>query len=199
MDKLGHYFNARLASLLLADTASWIGFRENPSQWIGAIMSWLLYLQIEIFDGQFEQWGFSLGDLAANTAGAFMPLLSTRYPVIQKFTLKLSYSPSEIQQQKYVVEDYAGMTFWLTSNPQNFLPRSFDSFWPDFLNIALGYSISKKTYGDIELYLGLDYDLTKIEVRSPFWRRVLYYLNYIHLPAPAIKISPQKQLYLLYY
>lgn len=199
MDKLGHFYNTRLLSLLLSDTAAWIGFANSTSQWIGAVMSWLFYLQIEIYDGQFEQWGFSLGDLAANTAGAFMPLLQQHSRFLQKFTLKWSYFPSEIQQQKYVVEDYAGMTFWLTTNPQEFLPRFFDPFWPDFLNVALGYSVTKKTLGDIELFFGLDYDLTKIATHSLFWNRVLFYLNFLHLPAPAIRFRPTQQFFLLYY
>ena len=199
MDKFGHYYNARLLSLLLSDIALWIGFEENPAQWIGAVSSWLLYLQIELFDAQFEQWGFSLGDLAANTAGAFMPIWSSRSSLIQNFTLKWSYAPAQLEQQKYMVEDYAGMTFWLTTNPQHLLPDFFDDFWPDFLNLALGYSITQKAYGEIELYIGLDYDLTKIQTNSLFWNRVLYYLNFIHLPAPAIKIRPVTDYYLFCY
>lgn len=187
-----------MLALFMSDTASWIGFEENSSLWIGAVASWLFYLQIEIFDGQFEQWGFSLGDLAANTAGALMPVLSSHLPFLQKFSLKLSYAPKEIQLQQYMIEDYAGMTYWLTSNPQDFF-RFMEPVWPDFLNLAFGYSITQKAHGDIELYVSLDYDLTTIQTRSFFWNRVLYYLNFIHLPAPAIKIQPVPKYYLFYY
>jgi hypothetical protein len=198
MDKFGHFYSTRLLSLFLSDTAQWIGFEKNAAQWIGAVASWLFYLQIEIFDGQFEQWGFSLGDLAANTAGAFMPIISARSPFLQKFTLKMSYAPREIQLQQHMVEDYAGMTYWLTSNPQDFL-SVLDPLWPDFLNLAFGYSITQKAHGDIELYFSLDYDLTKIKARSSFWNRVLYYANFIHLPAPTIKFKPTTHYYLFYY
>ncbi len=200
MDKLGHYYNARLASLLLADAAYWVGFQRRQSRWIGAVTSWLLYLQIELFDSQFEQWGFSLGDLAANTAGAFMPLMSRRYPWLRNFTLKLSYKPSaEIDREHYMIEDYAGMTFWLCTHPRVLAPNVLDGVWPSFLNVAIGYSISQKTHGQVELYLGLDYDLTKIETKSPFVNRLIYYLNYIHFPAPAIKLAPTKEYYIFYH
>ncbi len=198
MDKLGHYYGARMLSLFLSDTAKWIGFDQHASHWIGAVASWLFYLQIEIFDGQFEQWGFSLGDFAANTAGAFMPLLSARSSFMQKFTLKMSYAPREIQFQQYMVEDYAGMTYWLASNPQDFF-HFIDPLWPDFLNLALGYSITQKAHGEVELYLSLDYDLTAIKTRSAFWNRILFYANFIHLPAPAIKLKPAMDYYLFYY
>ena len=200
MDKLGHYYNSRFASLLLSDTANWIGFNKNQSLWIGAFSSWLLFLQIELFDGQFEQWGFSLGDLAANTAGSFMPLLSERVPFFQNFQLKLSYHASaEIDRERFMVEDYAGMTFWLTTSPRQLLPEMLDRFWPDFLNFAFGYSVSQKTHGEVELYLGLDYDLSTIETKSPVINRLLGYLNYAHLPAPAIKIRPMTEYYFFYY
>jgi hypothetical protein len=199
MDKFGHYYSTRLLSLFLSDIANWVGFESNSSRWIGAVASWLFYLQIELFDSQFEQWGFSLGDLTANTAGAFMPVIQHHSPLLQKFQLKLSYLPTDLERQHYMVEDYAGMTFWLTSNPQKHLPRFFDPLWPDFLNLALGYSISQKTHGDIELFFSLDYDLTTIQTRSRFWNRVLYYINFIHLPAPTIKFKPNTKYYLYYY
>ncbi len=198
MDKFGHYYVTRTLSLFFSDTAQWIGFDESSSRWLGALTSWLFYLQIEIFDGQFEQWGFSLGDLTANTAGAFMPVLCHHVPALQNFTFKLSYAPKEIQLQQYMIEDYAGMTYWLTANPQNAFAW-IDPLWPNFLNLALGYSVTQKAHGEIELFLSLDYDLTALQTRSSFWNRVLYYLNFIHLPAPAIKFRPTTAYYLLYY
>ena len=200
IDKLGHYYNTRYASLLLADTAKWIGFQKKQSLWIGAITSWLLFLQIELFDSQFEEWGFSLGDLAANTAGAFTPILSDHYPVLQNFRLKLSYHISEeIDKERYVVEDYAGMTFWLTASPRLILPDVLDRFWPGFLNVAFGYGVSQKAHGEVELYLGLDYNLEKIRTKSALLNRMIYYMDYLHLPAPAIRIRPMKESYFLYY
>ncbi len=200
MDKFGHFYGSRFASLLLADAAQWVGFNHTQSRWIGALTSRLLYFQIEMFDGQFKQWGFSLGDLAANTAGAFMPVLSEHLPLMQKFKLKLSYHVSaEIEQEHYLIEDYAGMTFWLTSNPGDFMPESFKRIWPTFLNIAIGYGISKKAHGDVELFLGLDYDLRACRTTSMTLDRILAYMDYFHLPAPAMQTTPTREVHLFGY
>ena len=200
MDKFGHFYGSRFASLFLADAAQWVGFEHRQSRWIGALTSWLFYLQIELFDGQFEQWGFSLGDLAANTACAFMPLLSGRFHFLQKFKLKLSYRPSaEIEKNHYLIEDYAGMTFWLTANPRDFMPSLFDNVWPEFLNIAVGYGINKKAHGDVELYFGLDYDLRTCRTKSVITNRVITYLDYFHLPAPAMRTTPTGTFTLFYF
>lgn len=198
MDKLGHFYNTRLLSIMLSDLAYWVGYSELKNRWIGAFGSSLFYLQIELFDAQYEEWGFSLGDFFANTAGAFMPILAQKFPFMQKFTLKFSYLPSkEISNEPIFTEDYAGMTFWLSTNPSNFLP--IDSIWPEFLNIALGYGITQKAYGDIELYIAFDYDLQQIKTRHRFFQRVLYYLNFIHFPAPTIRLTPKFAFHLFYY
>ena len=198
MDKLGHYYSTRSLSLILSDVAQWTGFSEQQSMWIGAVASWLFYLEIELFDAQFEQWGFSLGDLAANSAGAFMPIIASKSTFVNRFALKLSYLPSQLDTQHYVIEDYAGMTFWLTTHPDSWFSHRLQ-WWPSFLNIALGYGITQKVYGDIELFIALDYDLTKIRTGNPFADRLLYYLNYIHFPAPALKFVPAASFHVLYF
>jgi len=199
MDKLGHYTNSRLLSLFLSDIASWVGYQKSTAQWIGAVTSWLLFLEIELYDGHYEEWGFSIGDLLANSAGAFMPLISQKVSWIEKFTLKLSYRPSNLESESYIVEDYAGMTFWLSANPRVVLPPAIENLWPSFLNLALGYGITDKTYGEIELFFALDYDLTVIHTRYYWIKRLLYYLNFLHLPAPAVRFSPAKAYHLLYF
>ncbi len=199
MDKLGHYYATRGLSLLLSDLALWVGYTKEQSAWIGAVASWLFYLEIEMFDAQFEQWGFSLGDLAANSAGAFMPVLALKHEFVNQFQLKLSYAPSELELEHYMIEDYGGMTFWFTTNPRSLLPKEWMYWWPPFLNIALGYGVTQKVYGDIEMYVALDYDLTKIRTGSRFADRLLYYLNYIHFPAPTLKFQPATSFHLLYF
>jgi len=200
IDKFGHFYNTRMVSLLMADAAEWIGFQKRPSMWIGACTAWLFYLQIELFDGQFEEWGFSIGDLLANTAGAFMPLARDKWPALNALQLKFSYHVSEeIDTEQFMVEDYAGMTFWLSANPRTLLPDAVDRFWPAFLNIAAGYGVSQKAHGEVELYLGFDYDLTAIKAKNPLLKRVIHYFNYLHLPAPAIRIRPSVKRYVLYF
>lgn len=200
LDKLGHAYNARILSQCFYDLGNWAGLSRSTSYWTGACLSSLLMLEIELYDSQFEDWGFSIGDFIANEIGAFLPLLTYKYPVAREFSFKLSYHPSsEISSENFFVEDYAGMTFWLSGSPYRLIPVTLRKFWPQFLNFALGYSISKKAHGQVELYLAFDYNLTKLVPNDGLVKTILKKLDYIHLPAPAIKLTPNGCSYLLYF
>lgn len=187
MDKFGHYYNARLLSLAFADAFEWIGLKEKSSTRWGALAGWLIMLQIELFDSRYREWGFSIGDMLANTAGAAVPLLSEK-SVINRFTLKWSYQPSG--GPSYWMDDYEAMTFWLCANPRDFLPPELRAFWPAFINLAVGYGITQKAYGEIEWSLALDYNPARLQPRHPALKKVLSYLNYLHLPAPTVRLKP---------
>lgn len=187
MDKFGHYYNARLLSHAFADAFQWIGVKEQSSSRLGALAGWLIMLEIELFDSRYREWGFSIGDLLANTAGAAAPLASEQ-SVINKFTLKWSYQPSG--GPSYWLDDYEAMTFWLCANPRDFLPQALQPFWPRFVNLAVGYGITQKAYGEIEWSLALDYNLASLQPRHPALKKVLAYLNYLHFPAPTLRLQP---------
>ena len=85
---------------------------------------------------------------------------------------------------------------------KNVLPHSLSSYWPSFLCVAVGYGardiVSAKPYG--VFFLGLDFDFTKIIPDDTAFLRMLgEALNYIHFPAPAVKISPNTVWYGLYF
>ena len=87
-----------------------------------------------------------------------------------------------------------------------------DSKIPDWLNVAVGYG-SENMFGGFEnewtagnetyrldnelyprykqYYLGLDIDLTRIKVKSPFLKSVLSILNIFKLPLPAFEVNSQ--------
>ena len=200
MDKLGHLYNARLVSKAMSDLGRWVGFTKNQSLWAGALISSAFYLEIELFDGQYDEWGFSIGDFLASELGAFLPMLNNRFPQVDYFTLKLSYHNSpEIDEEHYLIEDYAGMTFWLSTNVWRMMPKNLKKFWPPWLNLAFGYGVTKKAHGEIELYFALDYDLTKLRTGNPTMRKLLDYLNYIHLPAPTLQLRPVVKTHGLYF
>ncbi|RPI03315.1 MAG: DUF2279 domain-containing protein [Calditrichaeota bacterium] len=191
MDKFGHFYCARQLAFLMTETFNWIGLSNGCSSWLGAASSWLFMLEIELFDARFQEWGFSLGDLTANTAGVLLPVLKAHSPFLQKFTLKMSYHPTKQGiKNDYFIDDYAGMTFWLCANPRPLLPRFLRNWWPAFLNLSAGYGISEKTDGKIELYFGLDYDLLKLKTKQPALNKLIEFINYFHLPAPALRIQP---------
>lgn len=201
IDKLGHYYSARLLSEHIYSISRWIGFDENSSNLIGPILSSLLMLEIEVYDGFFKDWGFSLADFAANELGAFSPLIKQKIPFFKDFQLKFSYHSSKrIDQENAFINDYAGMTFWLSYNVQSILPASVQRYYPDWLNLALGYSVSQPTRGKVELYFALDINWMKIPIgHSPTATFIKKSLNNFHFPCFSLKLTPNKKFYPIYF
>lgn len=202
MDKLGHFYSSRLLAEQLFGIARWIGFSEPSSKLIGPIMSSLLMLEIEVYDGFFKEWGFSVADFTANELGAFSSLFEEKFPVLQNFQLKFSYHPShQPQREPTFIKDYAGMTFWLSANVHAVLPVPLKSAYPEWLNLALGYSVSKSARGQIELYLAPDINWIKMpwggDARTV--RFIKRALNYIHFPCFAWQLRPEQKFLPIYF
>ncbi len=201
IDKLGHYYSAKLLSEHIYKISRWIGFNENSSKLIGPILSSLLMLEIEIYDGFFKDWGFSLADFTANELGAFSPLIKEKIPFLNNFQLKLSYHPSNMfEQETTFIRDYSGMTFWLSYNLHTLMPESLKKYYPPWLNLALGYSVSKPTGGRAELYLSPDINWMKIPWgNSPALIFIKKTLNNFHVPCFTLKLFPDKKYYSFYF
>lgn len=200
VDKCGHLFSANLLSRCGAATARWMGFSPSESDWVGLALASLLMLEIEIYDGFFAEWGFSLGDMIANQIGAALPMVQRRSRLLEGLNVKLSYWPSgDPVYGRYPIEDYGGMTFWLCVDAHMLLPPGARDYWPDMLDLALGYGTTEKGGGRQELYLTLDVDLSKIPVRDPVLRAVAGALRDIHLPAPALQLRPHLVGHLCYF
>jgi len=215
MDKIGHLMHAYFASNLSAKAYRWAGMSVYKSIWYGALTSWLWMLQIEITDGFFEEWGFSYFDFAANTLGGGYAALQQRYPEkLGGIRFKMSYTVSEAhkkglysQTNQAMIDDYEGMTFWLTANIHDLLPSRWKEKYPRWLSpwgIAVGYSakdIANHIYlGRREVFIGLDFDLRKIPTgKSKFLKFVKDELNFIHLPLPAVRITPEGKWFMFYF
>jgi len=201
IDKLGHYYSAKLLSEQIYSLSRWIGFEESSSKWIGPIVSSLLMMEIEIYDGFFKDWGFSIADFTANELGAFSPLIREIIPFSENFQLKFSYhSSGHYNQEDTFIKDYAGMTFWLSYNVQSLLPASVKEYYPAWLNLAVGYGVSKPARGKVELYLSPDINWMKVpwgySSTAIFVKKML---NHFHFPCFALKLTPNKKFYPIYF
>jgi hypothetical protein len=210
VDKVGHFYAGMLTSYLGGKAMEWSGFREEKALWYGAGLGTLFELYVEIQDGFSTLWGFDRVDFAADVAGAMFPVAKYYVPFLQNVDMKFSYLPSNAEpprsgpfqnEKRLVVDDYEGQRFWLSFNVDNLLPSSLGSAWPDFLRIALGLGVRnlQSGNGELEWYLALDYDLTKLPGDSGFLKALKEGLNFVHLPSPAIRFSPSVILYGLYF
>lgn len=163
VDKVGHVYTAYLQGVLCYKGAKWTGLSEGQSILTGVICGTLFQTTIEVMDGFSAEWGFSVGDFAANTIGTGAFALQQKFWGEQRIILKESswarnYSNDPITSvsgnatssldrrannlfgsgffERYL-KDYNGQTYWASFNVHSFLPKS--NTFPKWLNVALGY------------------------------------------------------------
>ncbi len=207
MDKMGHFLSSYYLSRIVYSSYRWAGVKENRSIVVGTLLSYAFMLNIEILDGFSAEWGFSLGDLAANTAGCLLFMGQQFGWHEQRFVLKYSYHPSKYPQYnpdllgtnivQNLVKDYNGMSIWLSGNIHSFLPR--ESKFPKWLNIAVGYGVEGVGVNVPgfdryrQFYLSLDVDLTRIPTKSKTLKAFFTLLNLIKIPFPALEYNTKGQ------
>jgi len=225
-DKCGHTVTAYYVSRIGYSTYRWSGVREKPAAWFGGLLSFAYMLNIEILDGFSSQWGFSLGDLTANTLGCMAFVGQQLAWHEQRFSLKYSYHQTKYPPYRpdllgnnliqNMIKDYNGHSYWISGNISSFLAEG--TRFPKWLNIAAGYGAEGMTGGfgntaakdgqpvpDFQRYrkffLSLDADLTRIPTRSKVLKGIFTVLSFIKIPAPAIEFNTlgQVRVYGIYY
>jgi hypothetical protein len=214
MDKVGHVFSSYQLGSFGANALKWSGCNRKSQIIYGSTIGFAFLSTVEVFDGYSSEWGFSLGDIAANAGGTALfvsqELLWKEQRIVPKFsfhtTQYASARPnvlgSSISEQ--IIKDYNGQTYWLSANVYSFFTKSKIPKW---LNIAVGYGAEGMITGSDDLvntvffpdskrtrqfYLSLDVDLTKIKTKSNTLKTLFSLFNSIKIPAPTIEISQFK-------
>lgn len=214
MDKLGHTLTGYYLSRYGREALWTTGLNNTKSTLYGAGYAMMFQTTVEIFDGFSDGWGFSWGDMAANAIGAGFYTGQQLLWKEQRFTLKLSYSPSEYAQYRSallgrtwnerLLKDYNGQTYWLSGNISSFLPKK--SKFPKWINIAGGYGANGMLggYGNPteingqpipeferyrQFYFSLDVDFMKIPTRSKFLKTVFIALSFVKIPFPTLEFN----------
>ncbi len=228
VDKGGHFMSGIFLSQSVSETFAWVGFAPRTAAMLGAATSWGLLFEIEMRDAYFDQWGFSVPDFVANTAGVSVPLLHSLVPATQVVDFKFSWFPSSLYRDydarlaanrprtRYAIDDYEGMTFWMTLALNDVLRGRAEQLWPDWLGVALGYGATGMHGANVksrgrerefltlpdarpEIVLSLDTDARFLPGDGEIWSLFKEQLNWLHLPAPAIRLYPNLRFYLLYF
>ena len=217
MDKMGHFTTAYYLSKLSYNTLKWTGLNENKSILYGGGMGFMYLTVIEILDGFSSQWGFSPGDMTANTLGAGVFVGQQLAWKEQRIQLKWSYHQTKYAQfrpdllgrnlgQQWV-KDYNGQTYWLSANIKSFLKK--ESKFPAWLNLAIGYGAEGMTGASYnstsyngqtipsfkryrQFYLSGDIDISRIKTRSKTLHGILNALSFIKIPFPTLEFSQGK-------
>ena len=210
LDKMGHFLGGVFASDMFFHTLRWANVPEEKAHWYGAGFGTFIQLAIEVKDGYAPRWGFSKYDVLAGTVGSLFTVGQYYSGFLSDLDMKISYYPRsrryfEYNKNGHLIDDYINQNYWISWNVNNYLPEKLEKYWPDFLALAAGVGIDETTDGrgggNYEIYLALDYDLKAIlkNKQSRFWKTTKHLLNYIKLPAPAIRFSPTAKAYIFYF
>lgn len=225
VDKFGHAFGAYVESYIGYKLLRNAGVPKNKALLYGGTLGLVLQTPIEVYDGLYEGWGFSVPDMIANAAGSGIIIGQELLFDEQVAKFKFSFTPSPYYEQangylgdthlESLFLDYNAHTYWL-SVPINKL--AFKKTLPDWANIAVGYS-ANGMFGEFEnrryyrgtwlpetertrqYLLSLDIDWTRIKTDSKFLNTILKGMFFIKLPFPALEVNSKGQVkgHWLYY
>lgn len=209
MDKLGHFYSTYQISQLGTNALLSANVDKDKAYKWGGMIGFFALLPIEVMDGYSSEYGASWGDLIANFTGS--AFLTGQYVLWDevKVHAKYSFHPDRIAKHRpellghglheQMIKNYNGMTYWL----------SFDLYGighkgnriPKWLNLAIGYSAKEMISSNDgasrimgydpyrQYFIGLDIDLTYIPTESRFLKTLLYFVNMIRLPSPALEYN----------
>lgn len=146
MDKAGHAFTCYTEGVNGMQLMQWAGLPEKKALWAGGMVGMGVQTIVEMLDGRSSKWGFSWGDMAANTAGTFLGISQQYYWKEQRVQLRYSYHPESLRKIRpsmlgentlsALIKDYNAQTYWLSFQVKPFFP---ESRWPAWLQFSLGY------------------------------------------------------------
>jgi uncharacterized protein YfiM (DUF2279 family) len=213
MDKIGHSFTTYQIARIGYNTLRWTGMSEKKSMWTSTLTGWGYLAVIELMDGRSAGWGFSWGDMAANTAGSALFVSQQMLWKEQRVHLKFSFQPGGYAQYRpsllgstlpeQILKDYNGQTYWLSCSPARFTDEAV--LWPEWLQLSLGYGsrgmigghFNPPIYNDQgnlisfnrsrEYYLSLDIDLRAVKWKSKFMKSLTAWIGYTKFPLPGLR------------
>lgn len=208
VDKVGHFYSTYHFSGITHQLLKKTGMEERKSAfWSSAIGAGLL-LPVEVLDGFSPEFGFSYGDVIANLAGSGFFLGQHLLWQEQRIKPKFSFHQTSLAPQRPAVlgdglaeellKDYNGQTYWFSFDLHAiFAKKGF----PKWLNLAAGYGAQNMVFARHEensqagfsdfrqYYLGIDFDLSYIHTDKKWLKTLLFLLDTIRLPAPALEMS----------
>ncbi|OEK05317.1 DUF2279 domain-containing protein [Roseivirga misakiensis] len=219
VDKVGHTYSTYNLSRINYELLKKTKLSDRKAVFWSSAVSSLLLLPVEILDGFSPDFGFSYGDIIANTAGSGLFLGQQLLWNEQRIKLKWSFHQTSLAPLRpnllgdglaeELLKDYNGQTYWLSVDVHAFAK---ESKFPKWLNLAFGYggqdmvrardsqNLAAGFNNFRQYYFGIDFDLSYIQTDKKWLKVLLFIGDMIRLPAPAIELSQGKfKGHLLYY
>ena len=213
-DKLGHVYSSWALAHAAIAYGRWSGLSRRRAALLGVGASTIFHAQIEFFDGFSDAYGASRTDLLANATGSALAGVQHLYPdATDWFALKYAYHPSPYYEPDRAlgnaIQDYQGITFWLSLRPERVLPRRAAAYWPDWLALSVGHSgaglghpvsgVGGTPEHRRQLYVGPDLVVGELIDLPRSLRVVERVLSFVRLPLPALQVAPQARWHWAYF
>jgi YHS domain-containing protein len=225
VDKFGHMFGSYVYSYIGYHGLLKLGTTRKEALIFGSTLGFVLQFPIEIMDGIHEGYGFSWGDVIANSLGSALVFGQELLFNEQLVKYKFSYWESEYSKNSNgyygettmnrLFKDYNGHTYWFSMPLNKFV---FKKRLPEWFNVAVGYG-ANGMYGEFEnissyngvaipeteryrqYLLSLDVDWTKIKTNSGFLKVLFKGMTFVKLPFPALEYNSKGEFkgYWIYY
>jgi len=150
MDKVGHVWSTYNSSRLMMDAFDWAGYSKKQKLMYGGTVGFVYMLGIEVMDGFSSGWGFSSGDVLANTLGTGFAISQEALWNKQKVFIKYSYRESGLATfnpsllgknfSEKLLKDYNAQVYWVSFSPCSFIKAKHK--FPKWLAVAFGYGAS---------------------------------------------------------
>ena len=204
LDKFGHAYTAYNQSVFGIKAMKWAGLPHKKAVLYGSLAGIVFQTPIEILDGYSSAWGFSWGDMIANTVGAASAFTQFYFWDEAKIKWKYSFLRSGLASERpnvlgrglneQIIKDYNSHTYWLSFDANSFISSKI----PKWLNVAVGYGGHGLVHARREVneangydayrqyYVALDLDLSSIETKRKGLKFLFWLLDCYHLPLPAV-------------
>ncbi|MES2559873.1 MAG: DUF2279 domain-containing protein [Bacteroidota bacterium] len=208
VDKAGHFYTSYLYFHSLNELMQWADFTPKQRKITAVVLPLAWAVSIEIGDG-FSNFGASWEDLLANSLGIGFGLVQEKYPYMRNFKVKMSYYPTAYYIDRNfkgwaLTSDYRAHCYWLSFDVHNLLPQKAQRYWPEFLNMAVGYGVDPNTLPLArpnlrDFCIGLDWNLSSIKTQKKSAHLAKELLDYWHYPAPGIgKVQGEPARFILF-
>ena len=208
MDKAAHFTAAYHFSRLSCQLFKRLTISRNSQTLYSSLTGFLMISSVEVLDGFQNGYGASAYDLSANLLGAGLfagqELLWHEQRIKPKFSYHTTAFPRHRPETlgkgflEQVIKDYNGQTYWLSVDIHAFFSKK--NTFPKWLNIAAGYGAEGMLYGfpndprhikppRRQFYLALDWDLSYIRTRSSLLKGLLFVLDAVKIPSPAVSMD----------
>jgi hypothetical protein len=215
-DKFGHLFGGYQLTRVTSELLQAGCVPPSRAAVWAALYAYAFQFQIEEWDGTQQLYGFNPSDLIADATGALFAVAQQHSKALQYIKPVWSYRPTEAYRRRNLpghggqpraTTDYSGQTYWFSSNVHGLLPDGAKPFWPSFIRLSPGYSITNyvdpTTGGALrarrKFLVSLDLDPEQLPGDNKIWRTIKHELAFGRIPGPTLQVTPRNKFFLAYY